>query len=97
MGITSALVLLAITWFMVLLIILPLRNTSQGEAGRIVPGTHASAPDDFRAGRKAWITTLIAVPIWLVLVAVILSGWITLDDIDVFDRCAPDRYDHSDR
>jgi predicted secreted protein len=46
MGITSALVLLAVVWFMVFFVVLPLRLTTQGEAGDVVPGTHKSAPAD---------------------------------------------------
>jgi hypothetical protein len=39
--------------------------------------------------RKAWITTLIATPIWAVIVGVILSGWITVADLDWFGRMKP--------
>lgn len=88
MGITSAIVLFAVVWFMVLFIVLPLRNTTQGEAGEVVPGTHRSAPANVNMKRKARITTLVAVPIWAVLAFVILSGWISVRDLDWFDRMA---------
>jgi hypothetical protein len=39
--------------------------------------------------RKAWITTLIATPIWAVIAGVILSGWITMEDLDWFGRMTP--------
>jgi hypothetical protein len=37
-------------------------------------------------GRKAKLTTLIATPIWAAICGVILSGWITLADLDMFGR-----------
>lgn len=50
MGITSALVLFAVVWFMTFFVVLPLRLTTQGEAGEVVPGTHKSAPADAQIG-----------------------------------------------
>jgi hypothetical protein len=38
---------------------------------------------------KVWITTLIATPIWAVIAGIILSGWITIADLDWFGRGAP--------
>lgn len=82
----SAFVLYAFAWFLTLLVVLPLRLTTQGEAGQIAPGTPQSAPHDLRIGRKFVITTIAATLIWGVAVAIILSGWITLEDIDVLHR-----------
>lgn len=89
MGITSAIVLFAVVWFMVFFIVLPLRLTTQGEAGEVVPGTHASAPADPQLKKKVRITTLVAFVVWAVIAGVILSGWITVRDIDWFDRMTP--------
>ncbi len=89
MGITSAIVLFAVVWFMTLFVVLPLRMKTQGEAGDVVPGTHKSAPVDAQIGRKARITTYFAIPIWAVLVAIILSGWISVRDLDWFERMGP--------
>ncbi|MFG5383024.1 MULTISPECIES: DUF1467 family protein [unclassified Yoonia] len=86
MGPVSAIVLFAVVWAMVFFIVLPLRLQTQGEAGEIVPGTHASAPADAQIGRKAKITTLWALPIWAVIAGTILSGVISVRDIDWFDR-----------
>ncbi len=86
MGPVSAIVLFAVVWAMVFFIVLPLRLQTQGEAGDIVPGTHASAPADAQIGRKAKITTLWALPIWAVIAGTILSGVISVRDIDWFDR-----------
>ena len=89
MQVMSALVLLAVSWFMTLFIVLPFMSRSQGDEGEIVPGTHASAPANFSAKRAAWRTTQIAIPIWIVLVVVIVMGWVTLDDFDLFSRFGP--------
>jgi predicted secreted protein len=89
MGPTSAIVLFAVVWFMVFFVVLPLRNETQGEAGEIVPGTHASAPANLNLKRKVWITTLWAVGIWAVIAGVILSEVISVRDLDWFDRMAP--------
>ena len=86
MGPTSAIVLFAIIWFMVFFVVLPLRNQTQGDTGQIVPGTHASAPTDPQLGRKVKITTIWAVGIWIVISAIILSGWISVHDLDWFNR-----------
>ncbi len=89
MTITAALVLFSVCWFMVFFIVLPLRLTTQADAGEVVPGTPASAPAGEVVRRKAAITTVVAVVLWAVLSGVILSGWITVDDIDWFDRYRP--------
>lgn len=89
MGITSGIVLYAVCWFMVFFVVLPLRLVTQGEEGEVVPGTHASAPTDPQLKRKAKITTLWALVVWAILVAVILSEVITVRDIDWFNRMSP--------
>ena len=89
MTITAALVLYSITWFMTLFCVLPYRTVSQDEAKHIVPGTPPGAPADEVMKRKAWITTLIATPIWAVIAGIILSGWITMEDLDWFGRMTP--------
>lgn len=89
MGVTSGLVLFAVIWFMVFFVMLPLRLTTQGESGEVVPGTHSSAPHDHGLGRKAWITTGVAVVIWGICAAVILSGAVTVRDLDMFGRMPP--------
>ena len=89
MTITAAIVLFSVSWFMVFFIVLPLRFESQADAGEVVPGTPRSAPSGFVVRRKAWITTLIATPVWAVIVGVILSGWITVADLDWFGRMKP--------
>ncbi|MEE4120905.1 MAG: DUF1467 family protein [Paracoccaceae bacterium] len=97
MQITSALVLLAVIWFMVLFCVLPLNLRTQSEEGNVVPGTPGSAPVDPQLRRKAKIVTLVSLPIWVVACAVIITGVITVEDFDLFRRfgpqdATPDRY-----
>lgn len=86
MGITSAIVLYAVFWFMTFLIVLPFRVHTQGDLGEVVPGTHAGAPQVHNLRKKAVITTVLAFVMWATTVAIILSGWISVDDLDVFGR-----------
>jgi predicted secreted protein len=89
MTITSAVVVYAVIWFLTLFCVLPYRTVSQDEANRVEPGTPPGAPAEDVMRRKAWITTLIATPIWAVICGVILSGWIGIDDLDWFGRMQP--------
>lgn len=86
MTITAALVLYSVTWFMTLFCVLPFRAQSQDEANHVEPGTPPGAPAGAVMKRKALITTLIATPIWAAIAGVILSGWITIEDLDWFNR-----------
>ncbi|MEL6641709.1 MAG: DUF1467 family protein [Pseudomonadota bacterium] len=88
MGPVSALVLFAVIWFMVLFVVLPLRLQTQGEAGDVVPGTHASAPANPQLKRKAIITTIWAFAVWVVIAGTIMSGLVTVRDLDWFNRMA---------
>jgi predicted secreted protein len=89
MGITSAFVLFSVIWFMTFLIVLPIRVQTQGDRGEIVPGTHAGAPEVHNLKKKAWITTALSVVLWCLIAGIILSGWITIEDLDFFDRFGP--------
>jgi len=86
MSIASAIVLYAVLWFLTLLVVLPIRLKSQGDVGEIVPGTHAGAPHDPQLKKRALITTIIAFVLWCVTAGIILSGWISVRDFDVFNR-----------
>ncbi len=81
MGITSALVLFAVIWFLVFLVVIPIRLETQGDVGEVEPGTHAGAPANPNLKKKAWITTGISLVIWIIITAVILSGSLTISDI----------------
>lgn len=89
MAITSALVLYAVIWFMVLFIVLPIGLQTQGDEGEIVPGTHAGSPARFSMKRKALQVTWISAILWVVIAGVIVSGWISPRDLDWFDLMRP--------
>lgn len=91
MTITAAIVLFSVTWFMVFFIVLPLRFVSQGDAGEVVPGTPKSAPAGDIVARKAKITTVVAVVVSVAIYAIIVSGWITIRDIDVMHVMPPEK------
>ncbi|MEL6913685.1 MAG: DUF1467 family protein [Pseudomonadota bacterium] len=86
MGITSAIVLYAVLWFLTLLCVLPVRLETQGDAGEIVPGTHAGSPTNPQLKKRFLITTGIAFVLWLVIGGVIVSGVLTVENIDWFGR-----------
>jgi predicted secreted protein len=90
MAITSAIVLYAVIWFLVLFLVLPLRLVTQGESGEVVPGTPESAPQDAQIGRKLKVVTIVATPIWAVVTAIILSGVIEVRDFDWMGRLPPE-------
>jgi predicted secreted protein len=83
--------LYAVIWFMTFLIVLPIRVKTQGDVGKIVPGTHAGAPEVHNLKAKALITTGVAVMLWVLIAGVIVSGWITVDDLDWFNLKDPAR------
>ena len=89
MGPVSGLVLYAIIWAMTFLVVLPIRIQTQGESGTTVEGTHESAPEQHHLKKKAWITTGVAFVIWAIIATIILTGAITVHDIDWFGRMGP--------
>lgn len=86
MAVTSAIVLYAVIWFMTLFVVLPIRRRTQGDEGEIVPGTMAGAPANFKVKRTMLIVTGIAFLVWAVIAGIIISGAITVRDIDWFNR-----------
>ncbi|WP_397542900.1 DUF1467 family protein [Roseovarius salis] len=90
MSIASAVVLFMVIWFMTFLVVLPMRIQTQGEAGEIVPGTHSGSPERHNLRKKAWIVTGISAVLWVIIGGIIISGMITVRDIDLFHRMGPD-------
>lgn len=90
MAITSAIVLFAVIWFMTFFIALPIRLRTQGDEGKIEPGTHSGAPEVHNLKKKAMITTAVALVIWAIVVMIILSGVISVRDLDWFNRMGPE-------
>ena len=86
MGPTSALVLFAVIWFMTLLCVVPIRLKTQQDVGKVTPGTQSGAPEVHHLKAKIWITTGISVVLFAIIAGIILSGWITVEDMDWFGR-----------
>ncbi|AVO36680.1 DUF1467 family protein [Pukyongiella litopenaei] len=89
MAIVSAIVLYVVIWFMAFFIALPIRLKTQGDVGEVVPGTHAGAPAQHHLKAKFRIVTVVAFVIWVIVVAIILSGVLGVGDIDWFHRMDP--------
>lgn len=89
MSITGAVVLFAVIWFLVFLMVLPVRHVSQDEHGDVVPGTPRGAPGIDVVGKKAKIATLIAFVVWALVAAFLLSGWVGIRDIDIMGVMDP--------
>ncbi len=84
MTITAALVLYAVIWFMILFICLPINLTTQEEAGEVIPGTPASAPENGDLRKKIKLVTLISLAIWILTFSIIVSGIFQISDFDIF-------------
>ena len=86
MSITSGLVLYAVIWFLTFLVVIPIRLKTQGDMGRVEPGTHSAAPEVHNLKKKAWITSGLSAAMWAIIVGIILSGWVTVADFDFMGR-----------
>lgn len=86
MGVVSGIVLFLVIWSMCFLIALPIRVQTQGDLDEVVPGTHAGSPEHHHLRRKAIWTTVAAAIIWGIVTTIILSGWITVDDVESWFR-----------
>jgi len=92
MAIAAALVLYAVIWFLCLFIMLPRAIRTQDESGSVIPGTPGSAPENPQLGVKLKWTTLLATLIWAIACALIISGIITIEDLDLFNRWQAGHY-----
>ena len=88
MGITSAIVLFAVIWFLTLFIVLPLRLKTQGDVGKIEPGTHAGSPVNPNMKKRFLVTTAVALVLWAIIAGSIISGVFAVRDFDWFNRMA---------
>ena len=86
MSIFNGAVLYAILWFLSLFVVLPLRLTTQGEAGNVVKGTPESAPADPQMRRRLLIATIASAVIWVPIAAIIITGAVSIDDMDFLRR-----------
>ncbi len=83
MAITSAIVLFAVIWFMLLFIALPIGLRTQGDENDVVPGTPESSPANLNLKRKLSRVTAIAIVLWVIAYTVIVSGVISVRDLDL--------------
>lgn len=90
MTITAALVIFAVIWFLTLYVALPIGETSQSEAGEVVPGTPASAPVDTFLKKKLLWVTIISFILWVLICGIIMSGILKIEYFDIFNRMNPD-------
>ena len=78
--------LFAIIWFMVLFICLPLKVKTQGDSGKVVPGTPKSAPENGDLKNKILLVTAITGVLWVISFSIIVSEIIKIEDIDIFNN-----------
>lgn len=86
MSIMSAIALYGIIWFLTMFLVLPFRQKSQAEAGDVVPGTPAGAPQDAQMWRKAKLVTIISTVAFAVIAGTILSEVVTYEMIENITR-----------
>lgn len=89
MAVMSGIVLFTVIWAMVFMIALPIRIQTQGDLGKVVEGTHAGAPEHHHLRKKAVWTTIISAVLWALIAGFILSGWVTVADIEHWLHGAP--------
>ena len=89
MQVVPAIVLYVVIWSLTFFVALPIRLTTQGDAGHVEPGTHAGAPQVHHLRKKALWTTLVAFVIWAAITWIIVSGWISVRDLDWFGVMRP--------
>jgi predicted secreted protein len=86
MGPVSGIVLYLVIWFMVLFVVLPIRPETQGDRGKVEPGTPEGAPANLDMWKKARLVTWVSAIVWVILAAIILSEIVTVRDLDWFGR-----------
>lgn len=85
MSIMSAILLFCSIWALVFFVCLPFRVVTQTDAGEVVPGTPASAPDEALIWKKTLLTTGVTIVLFLISFTVLQMELITLDDISFIE------------
>ena len=81
---TSALAIYVLFWVMAAFIVFPFHARTSAEAGEaLVPGQAESAPHEFRPGRIALWTTIVATAMFGVYYANYVFGWVTTEMLDL--------------
>ncbi len=81
MGITSAIILYVVIWFMVMFVTLPIGLRTQGDEDDVVPGTHPGSPANFKLRRTMIIVTLVTTVLFVIIAAIILSDVIRISEL----------------
>ena len=97
MGITSAIVLFAVIWFLTLFVVLPLGLQTQGDLGKVEPGTHAGSPENPQMKKRFLVTTAVALLLWAIVAGSIIGGVFSVRDFDWFNRMATPEVSQTDR
>ena len=85
MTITAALILFAVTWFMVFFVTIQIKTDSQAEVSEdVVAGTPKSAPSGEFVKKYALIALLWTVPIWAFEMWFVQSGLLSIDMFDFY-------------
>jgi predicted secreted protein len=74
MGTTLGVAIYVVIWWTVLFAVLPLGVRTQGEEGKVVPGTPASAPVSPRLPRVLALTTLLSAVLFAAFLLAIRYG-----------------------
>lgn len=83
----SMFVVFLIIWWTVLFVVLPLGIRGQAEANDIVEGSEPGAPVDSNIKGKFILTTKVAIVVWIIVCAIIMSGLVNWDMFgDWFNR-----------
>ena len=96
MAITSAIVLFAVIWFLTLFVVLPLRLQTQGDLGKVEPGTHAGSPENPQMKKRFLVTTLVALLLWAIIAGSIIGGIFSIRDFDWFNRMSTPEVSETD-
>ena len=80
MGITGSIVVFVVIWWLVLFMTLPFGVRGQWEDGKVDQGTDPGAPQTHGLGKKALITTGIAVVLWAIVWAGVYFDVLGLKD-----------------
>ncbi|MEC9105414.1 MAG: DUF1467 family protein, partial [Pseudomonadota bacterium] len=59
---------------------------TQQDVGKVTPGTQSGAPEVHHLKAKIWITTGISIVLFAIIGGIIISGWITVEDMDWWGR-----------
>ena len=81
MGVSTAVAIYFLIWWVVLFAVLPWGVRPQGEEG--MPGTDPGAPMVPRLRAKLIWTTVVATVVWGICAVIYVNRWVTLDSLAV--------------